>query len=197
MSDTPRFDSAQLNFALEQRVAAHDYHEYIISGSVKLLLAIASKTIRDKMAIGNEDSFNYRFGFKATSTVRPLVIDFQNRHDLLDNEIRWLKRAGHLRVTRKELIIDTSRLIPICGWFYVVAYSLLFCNAIISLSFLDVAVSWKRDLTLIAVGTTWIFIIAMLVKAFITPWRTMKRAGAIPSKVNKKYSFESWYARKK
>ena len=77
------------------------------------------------MAIGNPTMFRYRFGFTATTSVRPKVIDFQTKYDLLDNEIRWLKRAGHLRVTRQELIIDTSRLMPMYGWFQVTLVSLV------------------------------------------------------------------------
>lgn len=67
----------------------------------------------------------YRFGFNATSTVRPQVIELCTVGDLLDDEICWLKRAGHLRVTRQELIIDTSRLMPMYGWFQVTLVSLV------------------------------------------------------------------------
>ena len=183
MSDNPNFDSAQLNLALEQRAAGRDYHEYFIPGSIKLLLTTASKTKLDEMAIANPNMFRYRFGFTATTSVRSNVIDFQTKYDLLDNEIRWLKRAGHLRVTRQELIIDTSRLMPFYGWLQVVLISILFATTIIQLSFVEPAISWKRDLIQIALGATWFAIIAMLVKAFIAPWRTMKSAGAIKSNV--------------
>jgi hypothetical protein len=47
--------------------------------------------------------------------VREQVIDFQNQYDLSDAEIRWLKRAGHLRITRTEFKVDASRLMPIYG----------------------------------------------------------------------------------
>lgn len=181
MSDSPSFDSAQLNLALEQRAAGRDYHEYFIPDSIKRFLFTASKTKLDEMAIGNQYFFKYRFGFKATSTVRPLVIDFQSKYDLLDDEIRWLKRAGHLRVTRQELIVDTSRLMPIYGWLHVVLISLFFATCIIQLSFVGPAISLKRDLIQIALGAMWLTIIAMLVKAFIAPWHTMKSAGAVKS----------------
>ena len=58
--------------------------------------------------------------------VRLQLIAFQNRYDLLDDEIRWLKRAGHLRVTRHELVADTSRMMPIYGWFQIALISLVF-----------------------------------------------------------------------
>lgn len=179
MSDTPQFDSAQLNFALEQRAAGRDYHEYFIPGSIKLLLATASKTKLDEMATCNERLFNYRFGFKATSTVRPQVIEFQNKYDLLDNEIRWLKRAGHLRVTRQELIVDTSRLMPMYGWFQVTLVSLVCAPAILQLAGLETAIPWKRDLFQMGLGAIWFAIAAMLIKMFVNPWRTLKQAGVL------------------
>lgn len=179
MSDTPHFDSAQLNLALEQRAAGRDYHEYFIPGSIKLLLATASKDKLDEMAIGNPNMFRYRFGFTATTSVRPKVIDFQTKYDLLDDEIRWLKRAGHLRVTRQELIIDTSRLMPIYGWFQVTLISLVFAAAILQLAGLEAAIPWKRDLTLIGLGAIWFCIAGVFIKMFVNPWRTLKQAGAL------------------
>ncbi len=179
MSDTPQFDSAQLNLALEQRAAGRDYHEYFIPGSIKLLLATASKTKLDKMAIGNPTMFRYRFGFTATTSVRSKVIDFQTKYDLLDNEIRWLKRAGHLRVTRQELTIDTSRLMPMYGWFQVTLVSLVFAAAILQLAGLETAIPWKRDLTQIGLGAIWFCIAGTLIKMFVNPWRTLKQAGAL------------------
>lgn len=179
MSDTPQFDSAQLNLALEQRAAGRDYHEYFIPGSIKLLLATASKTKLDKMAMSNERLFAYRFGFKATSTVRPQVIEFQNQYDLLDDEIRWLKRAGHLRVTRQKLIIDTSRLMPMYGWFQVTLVSLVCAAAILQLAGLETAIPWKRDLFQMGLGAIWFVIAAMLIKMFVNPWRTLKQAGVL------------------
>lgn len=179
MSNTPHFDSAQLNLALEQRAAGRDYHEYFIPGSIKLLLATASKTKLDEMAIANPNMFRYRFGFTATTSVRSNVIDFQTKYDLLDNEIRWLKRAGHLRVTRQELIIDTSRLMPMYGWFQVTLVSLVFAAAILQLAGVETAIPWKRDLTQIGLGAIWFCIAGILIKMFVNPWRTLKQAGAL------------------
>lgn len=179
MHDIPEIDRAQLNVALEQRAAGRDYHEYFIPGSIKLLLATSSKAKLDELAIDNERLFAYRFGFTATPSVRPQVIAFQNKYELLDDEIRWLKRASHLRVTRKELIVDTSRLMPMYGWFQVALISLIFATAILQLAGVDSAVPWKRDLTQIGLGALWFGIAGVLVKMFVTPWRTLKKAGVI------------------
>ena len=54
MHNIPEIDRAQLNVALEQRVAGRDNHEYFIPGSIKLLLATSSKTKLDELAIYNE-----------------------------------------------------------------------------------------------------------------------------------------------
>lgn len=181
MSDVPQFDLTQLNLALEQRVAGRDYHEYFTPGSIKALLATASKPKLDQMAIGNERLFQYRFGFKATASVRSQIIAFQNKYELLDDEIRWLKRASHIRVTRQKLIVDTSRLMSIYGWFQVALISLLFAGSILQIAGLETAIPWKRDLTQIGLGATWLAIAAILIKMFVNPWRIMKNAGAIDS----------------
>ena len=179
MSDTPQFDSAQLNFALEQRAAGRDYHEYFIPGSIKLLLATASKTKLDELAMDNERLFKYRFGFNATSQVRPQLIAFQNKYDLLDDEIRWLKRAGHLRVTRRELVVDTSRLMPMYGWFQITLISLVFAAAILQMAGAEHAPAWKRDLIQICLGLTWFCVGGLLMKMFIAPWGTLKQTGIV------------------
>lgn len=182
MNDFPEIDRAQLNIALEQRAAGRDYHEYFIPGSIKLLLATSSKTRLDELAIDNERLFAYRFGLTATPSVRPQVIAFQNKHELLDDEIRWLKRAGHLRVTRRELIVDTSRLMPMYGWFQVALISLFFATAILQLASVNSPMSLKRDLTQIGLGILWFTIAGGLIKMFVTPWRTLKKAGVIGPK---------------
>lgn len=181
MSDTPQFDHAQLNVALEQRAAGRDYHEYFIPGSIKLLLATASKTKLDELVIGNERLFKYRFGFNAAPPVRPQLIAFQNQYNLLDDEIRWLKRAGHLRVTRHELVVDTSRLMPIYGWFQITLISLVFAAAILQIAGVEHAPAWKRDLVQVCLGLTWFCIGGLLLKMFITPWRTLKQTGLVDS----------------
>lgn len=178
MSDKPQSNSAQFNLALEQRVAGRDYHEYFVSGSIKQWVTTTTKNKLDEVSTSNEKLFRYRFGFKATSTVCHQVIAFQNKYDLLDDEIRWLKRAGHLRVTRQKLIIDTSRLMPMYGLFQVVLVSVV-CTAVIQLlANLDTA-TWKRDLFQLGLVATWLCVVAMMIKMFVNPWRTLQKAGAL------------------
>lgn len=179
MDDIPEIDRAQLNIALEQRVAGRDYFEFFTPGSIKLLLATASKTKLDELAIGNERLFKYRFGFNATPRVRPQLIAFQNQYDLLDDEIRWLKRAGHLRVTRHELVVDTSRLMPIYGWFQITLVSLVFAAAILQMAGAEHAPAWKRDIIQMCLGLTWFCVGGLLMKMFVAPWRTLKQTGIV------------------
>ena len=171
-------DISQLNLALEQRNAGRDYNEYFIPGSIKLILAIWPKSKLDSTALENERLFAYRFGFDATRAVRQHVIDFQNKHDFSDLEIRRLKRASHLRTTRTELGIDPSRLMPIAGWIQLTILSLVCVSAILLLGFAP-SPEWKRSLGQVAIGGLWFFGSFFLLKCFVVPWQTLKQSGAI------------------
>jgi hypothetical protein len=114
--------------------------------------------------------------------VREKVIDFQNTYDLSDSEIRWLKRAGHLRTTRTELTIDASRLMPIYGWIQVGLLSIVLCAAILGAAY-SPEPEWKRTLHQLTFGVLWFGIGAILIKMFVVPWRTLKDSGAIAAGV--------------
>lgn len=135
----------QLIFGQDHRSAGRNYYEFLVPGSIKLVLATWPKAKLDRIAKGNGDLFGYRFGFKTTSVVRAKVIDFQNKYDLSDSEIRWLKRAGHLRLTRTELTIDASRLVPIYGWIQVSLLSSVLAAAIFAAGY-SAEPEWKRAL---------------------------------------------------
>ena len=173
-------DINQLNLALEQRNAGRDYHEYFIPGSIKLILATWPKAKLDRTALENERLFAYRFGFDATRTVRQQVIDFQNKHDFSDLEIRRLKRASHLRTTRTDLIIDPSRLMPIAGWIQLTILSLVCVSTILLLGFAP-SPEWKRSLGQVVVSGLWFFGGTFLLKSFVVPWQTLKKSGVIQS----------------
>lgn len=167
-----------LNLVLEQRNAGRDYHEYFIPGSLKLALAIWPKAKLDSTALGNERFFAYRFGFLATRAVRQKIIEFQNKYEFFDSEIRQFNRASHLRGTRTELIIDSSRLMPIAGWIQLTILSLV-CISTILLLGLSPSLEWQRSLGQVAIGGLWVFGGIFLFRNFVAPWQTLKRAGAI------------------
>ena len=167
-----------LNLVLEQRNAGRDYHEYFIPGSIKMTLATWPKAKLDGTAAENERFFAYRFGFVATRVVRQKIIEFQNRYDFSDSEIRWLKRASHLRSTRTELIVDPGRLMPIAGWIQLTILSAICISAILLLGF-SPSSEWKRSLGQVAMGGLWLFVGIFLFRYFVAPWQTLKRSGAI------------------
>ena len=171
-------DVTQLNLALEQRTAGRDYHEYFIPGSIKLVLATWSKEKLDSVAKVNERMFLYRFGFKATRVAREKVIDFQNKYDLSDSEVRWLKRSGHLRVTRTEMNIDASRFMPVAGVVQLPVLSLVFIGMIFQVAY-SAAPAWKQGLGQTSLALLWFGGATLLYKLYLAPWRTLKESGAI------------------
>lgn len=182
LSYAPEADRQQLNVALEQRSAGRDYHEYFIPGSIKLLLATSPKGKLDRLAIDNERLFKYRFGFTALPSVRSQVVAFQNKYDLLDDEVRWLKHAGHLRTTRTELIVDTNRWMPVFGWLQMIFITLGLMVPALALGFADKFEQWRLTLALVLLGVVWLVSIMALSKMFVMPWQTLKKAGVIDGK---------------
>ena len=179
MEEQRQYDEAiQLILGNNNRSAARDYFEIFMPGSIKLALATWSKAKLDRITKDNYRLFRYRFGFNATSVVREKVIDFQNKYDLSDSEIRWLKHAGHLRTTRTELTIDASRLMPIYGWIQVSLLSIVLCAAIFGAGY-SAEPEWKRALHQLTFGVLWFGFGAILLKMFVVPWRTLKESGAL------------------
>ncbi len=70
-----------------------------------MVLATMPEEELDAMAEGNGRMFRYRFGFEATPTVRQQVIELREKYELSDGDIGWLKRAGHLRISRTGVTI--------------------------------------------------------------------------------------------
>lgn len=168
----------QFNLASEQRNAARDYFEFASHGSVEFALTTWSPEKLDRTAKGNPELFKRRYGFDATTPVRAKVIEFQRKYDLLDRNIWWLRRAGHLRTTRTDLTVDTGLLMSVLGWVQMVFMGLLF-----GLMFLQIYISKAPDLKqfigFILVGTVWLGVIAVIVKLYIEPRRTLKQCGAV------------------
>ena len=168
----------QLNLAKIQRNAAGDYHEYFIPGTIKLVLATTPQTELDELAEDNGRMFRYRFGFSATRPVRLQVIELQQTYDLSDSEIRWLKHAGHLRISRTDMTVDASRLMPIAGWIQLSIFSLLCIAMILQVAFSG-APEWKQGLGQTMLAAFWFAGAAVLFKLYVAPWNTLKRSGAI------------------
>lgn len=180
MEEQQNTDTIQLNLAKFQRNAGRDYNEYFIPSNIKLVLATTPQAQLDELAEDNGRMFRYRFGFSATRPVRRQVIELQQTYDLSDREIRWLKHAGHLRISRTNITLDASRLMPVAGWIQLSIFSLL-CIAMIFQVAFSAAPDWKQGLGQILLAAFWFLGAAMLFKLYVAPWYTLKRSGAIES----------------
>ena len=171
--------ATQINLALEQRNAARDYHEYFVPGSIKLLLATRSLEKLNQMALANSRMFRYRFGFEPPRLqVRQQVLDIQKNFELTDEEIRWLRHAGHLVISRHEAKIVVTRLSPISGWLQMTALSMV-CGALIIQINLSGTFTWNHAVALLAVSSIWIGLGWFLNSLYLAPWRTIKRSGIL------------------
>jgi hypothetical protein len=173
-------NTTQFNLAKFQRNAGRDYNEYFIPSNIKLVLATTPQAELDALAEDNYRMFRYRFGFSATRPVRRRVIELQQTYDLSDSEIRWLKHAGHLRISRTDMTLDPSRLMPITGWIQLTLFSILCIGMIFQVAFSG-APEWKQGLWQTMLAAIWFAGAAMLFKLYVAPWNTLKRSGAIAS----------------
>lgn len=178
MAEKQGAKSIQLNLAKIQRNAGRDYNEYFIPSNIKLLLATTPQAELDELAEDNGRMFRYRFGFTATRLVRHQVIELQQTYDLSDSEIRWLKHAGHLRISRTDVAIDPSRLMPITGWIQLVIFSIV-CIAMIFQVAFSGAPEWKQGLGQATLAAIWFAGASVLLNLYVLPWNTLKRSGAI------------------
>ncbi|MDO8455301.1 MAG: hypothetical protein Q7T07_00100 [Burkholderiaceae bacterium] len=171
-------DVIQFNLANEQRNAAGDYHEYVTPSTVELVLATWDMDKLDRTAKANPSMFKLRYGFEATTVVRTQVVDFQKRYDLSDLEIRWLKRSGHIRITRTDMRVDVSRTMPILGWAQLVFFSLVVLLLVLQVGFSE-APQWKQGLGFMLLGGFWFGIAWVMLKLYISPWQVLKQAGVV------------------
>lgn len=178
MEEQQDTETIQLNLAKFQRNAGRDYNEYFIPSNIKLVLATTPQAELDALAEDNGRMFRYRFGFSATRSVRRQVIELQQAYDLSDSEIRWLKHAGHLRISRANMTVDASRLMPIAGWIQLGIFSALCIGMIFQVAFSG-APEWKQGLGQTTLAAFWFSGSAILLRLFVTPWNTLKQSGAI------------------
>ncbi len=179
--------TSQLNIGNEQRNAARDYLEISGIGSIDVALATWTPERLDETSKFNPNLFARRFGFSCTTPVRAQVIAFQRQYDLLDRNIWWLRRAGHIQVSRTGIKIDTSAFMPIFGVVQVVLFGLM-----MGLMFQHVGLSnaphWKQALGYSGIGIIGGLIELMLIKLYIVPWRILSECGAVKAERLKKSS---------
>lgn len=168
----------QVNLASDQRNAGRDYHEHGSTGTVQQMLAAWDMDKLDLQAKTNPYMFKIRYGFDATAVVRAKVVEFQKRYELSDREIRWLKRSGHIRTTRKDMRIDASRTMPIIGWAQVGFFTLVVALMVLQVCFSG-ASEWKQGLGFLLLISFWFGIAWVMHKLYIGPWQILKQAGVI------------------
>ncbi len=178
-NNTP--ETVQMNLAQIERNAGHTYNEhneYTVSGSMKLILATWPKAKLDAHALDNVEMFRQRFGFEQPTVVRKQVLEIENKLDLTDRDIRWLRYAGHLIIKGNEVEIKPARLMPFVGWVQLALFGFTYLLLGLQIAF-STAPAWKQGLGEIAVvgvsyGVMWI-----LNSFYFAPWRALKRSGAV------------------
>ena len=178
-NNTP--ETVQMNLAPIERNAGHTYNEhneYPVAGSMKLILATWPKAKLDAHALDNVEMFRQRFGFEQPTVVRKQVLDIENKFDLTDREIRWLRHSGHLVIKGNEAKIKPARVMPLVGWMQLALFGFMYLLLGLQIAF-STAPAWKQALGEIAVvgvsyGVMWI-----LNSLYIAPWRALKRSGAL------------------
>lgn len=181
MQEQQAASNTQLNLGTHQRNAARDYYELLIPGSIELMLAATPQAQLDELTENNPRLFRRRFGFKAIQAVRKQIIALQQIHEFDDSDIRWLKHAGHLQISRNAVRIQPSILMPILGWIQLVIFSSVYLSVAMQI-ILSTAPEWKQGLGLIGATAFWFAGAGISRKLYLQPWSTLKRAGVIQAR---------------
>lgn len=178
MQEQQAASNTQLNLGTHQRNAARDYYELLMPGSIELMLTATPQSELDALTEDNPRLFRRRFGFKATQAVRKQVIALQQTYEFDDSDIRWLKHSGHLQVFRKEVRMQPSILMPICGWIQLIIFSLVYLSVVVQIM-LSTAPEWKQGLGLLGATIFWFAGAGVSRKLYLQPWNILKRSGAM------------------
>ena len=168
----------QTNIASEQRNAGGNYWEVHTQSDMKFAMATWPTKRMDETAIENPRFFKARFGFETSTLARIKVIAFQQKYDLLDSEIKLLKRGGLLKADRQGFRIDKSYVSPLLGWFQI---SML--GTMVTLLFLTIAYSkapeWKQAVGYALIGLIAAPTLVWIARSCILPRRLLKECGAL------------------
>jgi hypothetical protein len=175
MSEAIQSAITQLNLAETQRNAGRDYVEVVVPGSMEIFMASRSGEELDRIALGNEHLFRYRFGFHANKAVRQQVLEIKQRYDMTDHDVRWLCRSTQMTIRNNQARISPDRITPAVGWLSFFALSFVCAGMIFQIEFSS-APAWKQLLGHLFVGGLWFGMAWVLKVLYIAPWRIMKRA---------------------
>ncbi|WKJ90221.1 hypothetical protein QZJ86_19750 [Methylomonas montana] len=176
-------NSTQLNFGGIQRNASRDYYEYLVASSLKLLLAWTPTAELDRRSLDNPKLFKCRFGFAPPTIIRKQVIAIRRQYDFTDQQIRWLRYSGLLKITAQEAKLAPSQLIFMAGWLQLVLVSLVCSSMLFQITYPTAIVpAWKQMAGYLFICGYWMMMAWPLGKLYLEPWYVLKRAGALAAK---------------
>jgi len=172
MQEEQRSETIQLNLADSQRIAGRDYYEGV-PDSIKLYLACKSDAELDLEAIGNERLFYYRFGLDLQQPAREQIIAIKQKHGYTDQQMRWLRHSGQLRIRNDRAWLAPDRSMAVAGWIQLGVLA-LFCMAMVFAIAFSAAPSWKQMagqfiVAIVGLAGAWV-----LKKLYIEPWRLVR-----------------------
>lgn len=175
---TTDIEYVQVNLGKELRTACRDYHEYFMTGSIKLVLATWSRAKLDEIALDNPTMFRYRFKFEASRIARQQVLAIQDKNDLTDGEICWMRRSGQLTIKRDEAKLTPTRMMPVMGWLQLGALSLVFGSGMIQIAYSSVF-EWRQMMWQMVLAGVWGGVALLMFRLYIAPWRVLKRKALV------------------
>lgn len=176
MSDEQLPQTVQVNLGEKQRNAGRDYHEVLALQSVELFLAVTPQEEIDRLTLDNVNLFRRRFGFEVPRRiVREQVLAIRQANEYTDQEIRWLRRSGQLRVRRDRAQLAPNRSMAVAGWIQVGVLALV-CMAVVFAIWFSAAPAWKQMagqfiVTAACFAGAWV-----LMKLYIEPWQLVRQA---------------------
>lgn len=184
MSEEQQPQTVQVNLGESQRNAGRDYHEVLALQSMELFLAVTPQDEIDRITLDNVNLFRRRFGFEAARrSVREQVLAIRQASEYTDSDIRWLRRAGQLRVNRDRAWLVQDRSMVVAGWIQIGVLALV-CMAMIFVIAFSTAPAWKQTIGQAAVATACFAAMWILNKLYIEPWRLVRHAAKTGKQTN-------------
>jgi hypothetical protein len=173
MSKDP-VSTVQLIAAPGVRAAQRDYLE-MPPASIRVLLATSTEEELQEDAATNPYLFKHRFGVQLPRKARDEIIALVDRLQLTDEEVRWMRRGGALRLEGGKVRPESGHWGLAIGMFYLLAMT-SFCGSYLLAIGLSTpsgpaAGLVSANLAALLVATGW-----LCSKLFFTPWRVCRRA---------------------
>lgn len=176
---TNQAQNIELNIAEQQRNANRDYYELNLPISMKVYMATRSDEELDRVALGNQRMFKYRFGLNANSVVRTKIIAIKNRYNLTDIEVKTLIKSGQIRVNQNKVLVTPDKVSPIIGFVILVIISFVCGINLFAITGSSSVSVWGILLALGTILSVWGICIYHIKKFMVAPWQTLKHSGVL------------------